>query len=61
MNISESDNNASTVERPKVETCLIDSEQSPQKLSREQYQDSKDKAWAWHLDRKREKEHKEQG
>jgi hypothetical protein len=58
---SESENNASTGERPKVETCLIDSERSPQKLSREQYQESKDKARAWHLDRKQEKEHKEHG
>jgi hypothetical protein len=58
---SESENTTSTVERPKVETQLIDSEWSPQKLSREQYQESKDKAWAWRLDRKREKEHKEQG
>ncbi len=57
---SESEMKTLEADKPKVETSLIDSERSPQKLSREQYQESKDKARAWHLDRKREKERREQ-
>jgi hypothetical protein len=37
----------------KIETSLADSARSPTKLTRAQYQEQKDKARAWHLDRER--------
>jgi hypothetical protein len=41
-----------------VEIRLIDSERSPQKLIKAQYQEQKDKARAWGLDQKRERHEK---
>jgi hypothetical protein len=41
-----------------IETAITDSERSPQKLTRAQYQDQKDKARACNLDREREKREK---
>ncbi len=38
----------------KVETRLADSERSPAKLTREQYQEQKERARAWNLNRERE-------
>jgi hypothetical protein len=38
----------------KVETHLADSERSPAKLTREQYQEQKEKARVWNLNRERE-------
>jgi hypothetical protein len=38
----------------KVETRLADSEQSPAKLTREQYLEQKEKARVWNLNRERE-------